>query len=129
MNDINHAGMVTLRIPAETKQSLVASMVMSGVGLLAGLDIHMIGDLRTVTNECCDCIIHQPHRPQYITVNTWFHDGRLNMQFISEDRLPTEANQEQNLDITRGVLETLMPIVQLHSDENGVYGIECATPV
>ena len=34
-----------------------------------------------------------------------------------------------DLDITRGVLETLMPQVRLKQDGDGVYGIECSMPV
>ena len=36
---------------------------------------------------------------------------------------------ELDMDITRGVLETLMPQVQLEADEDGVHGILCAMPV
>ena len=35
----------------------------------------------------------------------------------------------RNLDITLGILETLMPQVRLEEDGDGVYGIECSMPV
>ncbi|NLO86042.1 MAG: hypothetical protein GX096_11545 [Clostridiales bacterium] len=129
MNDLDHAGTVSLEIPAKARYALVACIAMSGVGLLAGLDVDQIGDLRTVTEECCDCLIHQPHKPTSISLNAQTVGNRLHLTFTSKQRLPFDAYQDQNLDITRGVLETLMPVVHLHSDENGVYSIECSMPV
>lgn len=117
---------VTLTIPAQADCALVARMALSGLGLLAGLDVDIIGDLRTVTDECCDCLEHQPYRPARIRVEAWAGAGRFRCRFTAEERGAAEGVHALDLEITRGVLETLMPVVRLESDEGGVYGIECS---
>ena len=120
---------IKLTIPAEGEYALVARMALSGLALLAGLDVDLIGDLRTVTDECCDCLMHQPLRPACITVDAWIGGGRLFFRFGAEKRCGAGCEQTLQMDITKGVLETLMPEVRLDTDEDGVFGIECSMPV
>ena len=53
-------GEIMLSLPADKDYVLLARMVLSGLGMLAGMDVGLIDDLRTATNECCDCLLHQP---------------------------------------------------------------------
>ena len=55
--------------------------------------------------------------------------GRLCVGFHAVSRRRAQAADAMDLDITRGVLETLMPQVRLKQDGDGVYGIECSMPV
>ena len=56
-------------------------------------------------------------------------NGKLCICFKALERQHGQECDELDADITRGVLETLMPQVSLETDENGVYGIRCAMPV
>ena len=51
---------IMLSLPADKDYVLIARMAISGLGMLAGMDVGLIDDLRTATNECCDYLLHQP---------------------------------------------------------------------
>ena len=125
--DVNHK--ICLTIPAEQAYGPVASLALSGLGMIANLDVDLLGDLRTVTAEALDCLRHQAGRPQRIEICAGMEEGRLCICFKALERELGQECDELDADITRGVLETLMPQVSLETDENGVYGIHCAMPV
>lgn len=127
MNDLSRE--VRLTIPADPAYTPVASLALSGFGMIAGLDVDLLGDLRTVTAECLDCLRHQAGNPQCIEVSASVKDGMLRVRFVAQDCQPVAQEDGLDLDITRGVLETLMPQVALEADEQGVHGILCAMPV
>lgn len=120
------ASPIRLSIPAGQQYALVARMALSAMGVLAELDVDLIGDLRTVAAECIDCLSHQPMRAQSILLTSWLEDGRLYCAFEAEQRQSAPCDQPLELDITRGVLETLMPEVIIQSDEGGVKRIQCS---
>lgn len=120
---------IRLSLPAAREYALVASMTLCGAGMLAGLDVDMLGDLRTVTTESLNCLTHQAGRAEKVEICAYVTGGRLHVTFYAQERTHTEEGDTLELEITRGVLETLMPDVRLMSDEDGVYGIECSMPV
>ena len=103
---------VRLTIPARQDYALVASMTLCGLGMAAGLDMDLLGDLRTVTCESMDCLLHQAGRPEWIEVRACVKDGRLCVGFHALSRLRTQEEDALDLDITLGILETLMPQVR-----------------
>jgi len=129
MDQANENRMVQLTIPADRAYTPVATLALSGLGMMAGLDVDLLGDLRTVTSECLDCLMHQAGKPAHIALTAYVNEGRLYVSFASEKREHCQQSDPLGLEITRGVLETLMPDVRLHSDEDGVHGIECSMPV
>lgn len=129
MNQPDLSREVRLTIPARQDYALVASMTLCGLGMSAGLDMDLLGDLRTMTCEAMDCLLHQAGCPECVEVCARVKDGRLCVGFHAVSRQRTQAADALDLDITRGVLETLMPQVQLEQDGDGVYGIECSMPV
>ena len=54
---------VCLSIPAQKAYVPVASLALSGLGMVLGLDVDLLGDLRTVTAESLDCLMNQAGRP------------------------------------------------------------------
>lgn len=120
---------VRLTLPAEQAYVPVASLALSGLGMVLGLDVDLLGDLHTVTGECFDCLLHQAGRPQAIDITARVEDGRLWIRFVACQRLDGRLGDALSLAITRGVLETLMPQVLLDADELGVHRIECSMPV
>ncbi|MEF9878168.1 MAG: hypothetical protein RSE58_03165 [Clostridia bacterium] len=127
MTDMDQA--IELTLPAKRDYGLVARMAISGIGMLADLDVDLIADLRTVTDECLDCLTHQPFVPKRIAVRAWVHEKRLFCRFSALERECAQKAEALDLDIARGVLETLMPEVRLTTDEGGVACIECSMPV
>jgi len=129
MNLTNGNRMVRLKIPADQSYTPVATLALSGLGMVAGLDVDLLGDLRTVAMECLDCLMHQALIPDSIDLTAGVADGRFVVRFAAQDRQRRQQSDPLGLEITRGVLETLMPDVKLETDEDGVHGIECSMPV
>lgn len=129
MNEMDVSRRVSLTIPADGAYKPVATLALSGLGMIAGLDVDLLGDLRTVTAECMDCLLHQAGVPRTISIQACVTDGRLRVCFASEERSRTGQEDTLGVDVTRGVLETLMPEVCLGCDADGVHRIECSMPV
>ena len=127
MNDLSRN--VCLTIPADSAYAPVATLALSGLGMIAGLDVDLLGDLRTVTTEALDCLMNQAGRPACIEISAGVNGGMLQVTFCAKERCRTQEADGLDLDITRGVLETLMPQVALEADEDGVHHILCAMPV
>ena len=87
---------VRLTIPARQDYALVASMTLCGLGMAAGLDMDLLGDLRTVTCESMDCLLHQAGRPEWIEVRACVKDGRLCVGFHALSRLRTQEEDALN---------------------------------
>ena len=72
---------MVLRLSARQEDWLIARMALSGLGMLAGLDADLIGDLQTAVNECCDCLLHQPVTPEILVLSAHAGKGRLQFCF------------------------------------------------
>ena len=121
---------IALTFPAEERYMLVSRMTLSGMGALMGLDIDLIGDLRTASDECCDCLMHQALRVRAIRLEAHCcEQKRLHVSFrcVWSDT-PGDATP-LDLDVTRGILETLMPEVRIVTDEHGVCEIVFSMPL
>ena len=129
MNRAEVSREVRLTIPAEAAYVPVATLALSGLGMVLGLDVDLLGDLRTVASECLDCLMHQAARPVSIEMKALESDKQLIVSFCACQRERGQESDDLALEITRGVLETLMPQVKLDVDEDGVHGIECSMPV
>lgn len=120
---------IRLTIPADKAFTPVATLALSGLGMTAGLDVDLLGDLRTIVCECMDCLMHQAGKPESIDMVAGVASGRLRVRFDAKERSRIQEDDPLGLEITRGVLETLMPCVELITDADGVHGIECSMPV
>lgn len=120
---------IALELPANREDLLIARMALSGLGMLAGLDADLIGDLRTVTNECCDCLLNRATLPERIRVEAEVRQGRLFVCFSACGETDAGQDCQLDIDVVRCVLETLMPQVTLQTDVCGVCGIQCSMPV
>ena len=120
---------VQLTIPADKAYVPVATLTLSGFGMVAGLDVDLLGDLRTVAAEALDCLFHQAGKPECVNVTAGTEAGRLYVRFNAARRSRIQEDDPLGLEVTRGILETLMPEVQLESDADGVHTIACTMPV
>ena len=122
-------GEISLNLPADREFVLLARMAMSGLGMLAGLDVDLIDDLRSATDECCDCLLHQPIKADRLELRARVESGRLYCCLNVERSKGQSDLPLSDLEITRGVLETLMPDVTLQCDACGVGSIGFSLPV
>ena len=100
------------------------------MGALLGLDIDLIGDLRTASDECCDCLMHQSVRLLGVTLEAHCcEQNRLHVCYRGcWGDAPNEA-APLDVDVTRGILETLMPEVDIVTDARGVCEIRFSMPL
>lgn len=124
MDNQQHEKSFQLTLPADKEFVLVARMALSGFGMLAGLDVDLLDDLRTITDECCDCLTHQMVLLQEIQIFATIKDQKLECRFCGVRGTQSASHVITDTDITRCILETLVPYVQLHCDESGVCCIE-----
>lgn len=120
-----------LTISATPEDVLMVRMAVSSLGMLAGLDADLIGDLRTVSNECCDCLLHRSLVPERLEVKGRAEDNRLWLSFAAVGAVPADEAAAELLvdkDLISGVLGTLMPEVELQEDELGIVSIRCSMP-
>ena len=122
-------GEVILSLPADKEHVLLARMALSGLGMLAGLDVDLIDDLRTAVDECFDCLLHQPIRTDRVEMHARVENGRLYCCLNALRAGGSSDLPQSDLDVTRGVLETLMPDVSLQCDACGVGSIGFSLPV
>ena len=122
-------GEITLSLPADRDFVLLARMAVSGLGMLAGLDVDLIDDLRAAIDECCDCLLHQPFKAVRLDLRARVDGGRLYCCLNAVRAGGPSDLPVSDLEITRGVLETLMPDVSLECDACGVGSIGFSLPV
>jgi len=121
--------MMELRVPATMEHALVVRMALSGAGMLAGLEVGLIDDLRTATDECFDCLLHQAFELKEVITTIHMEEGRLCCRFCAVPTQRPIAQASQDPEITRCILETLLPEVRLSCDESGVSCISFSMPV
>lgn len=116
-----------LTIPATAEDVLTMRMAVSGVGMLSGLEVALIGDLRTATNECCDCLLGRTRMPEKLEAEAVYAEGRLQLVFTAHG-VSDAPGQPIDRDVAYGILSTLMPQVELVEDELGIAQIICSMP-
>lgn len=127
MDDIKRE--ITLNLPAEQEFVLLARMALCGLGMLAGLEVGLIDDLRSATDEVYDCLMHQQRKAERIELNAWISDTRLHCGFKAIRAEEKNEGECSDHEVSRCVLETLMPDVALINDDCGVGEISFSLPL
>lgn len=114
---------MVLRLSARQEDWLIARMALSGLGMLAGLDADLIGDLQTCRQRMLRLSSSSARHPR--NIGTQRPRGKRPASVLLFRRRNSRAGPEDALDgeIARCVLETLLPEVRLETDERGVYSI------
>ncbi|MBE0600871.1 MAG: hypothetical protein IH607_03725 [Firmicutes bacterium] len=120
---------ITLNLPADQEFVLLARTALCGLGMLAGLDVGLIDDLRAATDEVCDCLLHQKKKAERIELKAWFTDTRLQCEFRAIRANETFDGECSDHELSRCVLETLMPDVALVNDDCGVGEVSFSLPL
>lgn len=118
---------ISLRVPGRREYALVFRAALGGVAVLKDLSVDAMDDLRMAADEACDCLLHQGAPVEALEL-TVLDEGqsltvRLEAVFGGE---PDGSGMDA--DITRAVLETLIPRVTLDSVSGGIRRIELTLP-
>ena len=113
---------ITLRVPCEKAYALVLRLALGGVAILKDLDAGTLDDLRVACDEAVDCLLHQGREVSQLEMTAADDGDRLTVSVAAEFASRTGENAEDCQDeteISRAVLETLVPFVALHAADCG----------
>lgn len=120
---------LTLTVPADPDWMLVVRMALGGTGALMGLGIDLVDDLRTAADETCDFLLHQPRKVKCIQIACSLKNEAVCTVFTCDFAGECQTCEEVDLDVTRGILETLIPQVELEEDGVCVRTVSLTLPL
>lgn len=110
---------IILRVPGSREYAVILRTALGGVAILKDFSIETLDDLRCAADEACECLLNQG--PAVRTIEMRVHDCdcgvtvTLTAEYVS-DAVP---DTDLDMDVTRAVLETLIPRVSLASTPCG----------
>ncbi|MGN1367886.1 MAG: hypothetical protein ACI4WX_03385 [Aristaeellaceae bacterium] len=111
---------ITLRVPGKQEYALVLRLTLGGVAILKDLDAGALDDLRNASDEAVDCLLHQGREVAWLTLHVLDGGDRLTVricaEFSGEGEAPLDADE---VEISRAVLETLIPEVEMRTRDCG----------
>ena len=113
---------ISLRVPGEKAYALVLRLALGGVAILKDLDAGTLDDLRVASDEACDCLLHQGRTVEALTLTVVDGGSDLTVTIAADFACEiAERSQdcEEETEISRAVLETLVPHVALHAADCG----------
>ena len=113
---------MTLSVPGEKSWALVLRLALGGVAILKDLDAGTLDDLRAASDEACDCLLHQSRKAERLTLTVMDGGDQLTVSlgadFSCEPGMDG-ADCEEETEISRAVLETLVPFVDMQVEKCG----------
>ncbi len=109
---------ITLRVPGKQEYALVLRLALGGVALLKDLDAGSLDDLRAASDEAVDCLLHQGREVSFLSMVVLDLGDKLTVRVCAEyadQKPPVNPADEDETAITRAVLETLIPEVDLNT--------------
>lgn len=120
---------INVTIPARRDDVLVIRTALGGCGLLMGLDIDRLDDLRTAADEACDYLLNQGRRAQRLQMTCRLKDQVMETEFTAHWDGESQNALGADQDLAQAILETLIPQVTFEEDGQGVYRIRLGLPV
>ncbi|MBQ8200429.1 MAG: hypothetical protein IJZ74_01535 [Clostridia bacterium] len=108
---------IRLRVPGQREYALVLRLALGGVAILKDLDAGTLDDLRNAADEACDCLLHQGQSVAWLELNVCDEGDRLTVSLLAEYDGETEGTcpDADETEVSRAVLETLIPVVALNT--------------
>ena len=113
------AAEISLRVPGKMEYALVIRTALGGVAILKDLHADALDDLRTAADEACDCLLHQGRPVEAITLSVHDRAERLTVSLAAEFEGSCRTECEDITAVSKAVLETLIPEVELTQCECG----------
>ena len=113
----------TMNIPAIEEFTSVASNAISAACAVYGVSMYLIDDVRIASTEAIYCLRHQPGEAENIEIRCERRNCGLIIEFTALSSYIKESLPKSDDDITRGILETLVPKVNILSDDRGIFCI------
>lgn len=111
---------ITLRVPGQREYALVLRLALGGVAILKDLDAGALDDLRNASDEAVDCLLHQGREVSWLTLTVLDGGDKLTVRICAEFTGEGEAAADaEEMEISRAVLETLIPQVDMCTQDCG----------
>ena len=111
---------ITLRVPGKQEYALVLRLALGGVAILKDLDAGALDDLRSASDEAVDCLLHQGSEVSWLTLHVQDGGDKLTVLICAEFAGEGEpAMDEDDMAVSRAVLETLIPEVEMRTRDCG----------
>lgn len=112
-----------MHIPAIEEFTSVASIALSGACAAYGVPLDLLDDVRIASTEAIYCLRHQPGEAEIIEITCEQRQCGLIIEFTALSSFIQESLPKSDDNITRGILETLVPKVNILSDDRGIFCI------
>jgi hypothetical protein len=111
---------ITLRVPGKQEYALVLRLALGGVAMLKDLDAGALDDLRNASDEAVDCLLHQGREVSWLTLYVLDGGDKINIRICAEfTEQGVLTTDEEEMEISRAVLETLIPEVEMCTQDCG----------
>ncbi len=111
---------ITLRVPGKQEYALVLRLALGGVAILKDLDAGALDDLRNASDEAVDCLLHQGRAVEWLTLYVLDGGDKLTVRICAEFAGKGEFTADaEEMEISRAVLETLIPQVEMCAKDCG----------
>ncbi len=108
---------ICLTIPAQQRWVLVARMALTGFASQCGADLDTLEDIRTLTDEACDCLQHQKRPISAITIAARQEGPAARITFEAAPAGGASCQGESHdPEIAKGILGTLASEVSIGLD-------------
>ncbi len=110
---------ITLRVPGRKEYALVLRLALGGVAVLKDLDVGALDDLRSASDEAVDCLLHQGREVAWLTLFVLDEGEKLTVRICAEFAGGGDGADPEEMDISKAVLETLIPQVEMCRQDCG----------
>lgn len=104
---------ITLTVPGRSEYAIVLRTALGGVALVKDLGVDALDDLRMAADEACDCLLHQKRAARMLCLEVDDLGVALRIRLSAELEACDGVACENTVDISKAVLETLVPQVEL----------------
>ena len=111
---------VVLMLPAQREFLPVMRTALGGIALVGDLDVDGLDDLRQAADEACDLLMHQGAAAATLRLEAQLEGTRLCVSLAAALTGEGDAPAPEDLELSRAVLETLIPEVTLHLRPDGL---------
>lgn len=119
---------IRLVVPAKEQMLLVARMTLAGYACQYGADMDTLDDIRTLSDEACYCLMHQPQPAESISISAGMEGPLVKIRFEAKRQRQIVVTESSSHDpeIAHGILSSLASDVQLSHQKGDMHAIEVA---
>ena len=111
---------ISLRVPGDQAYALVIRTMLGGVAILKDLDMDAMDDLRTAADEACDSLLNQGALVKELELTVRDEGNVLTVSLEADMDEYAAGTAAGDAEVTRAVLETLIPRVALSMTGEGL---------